>query len=76
MGESIEREEVTPDVEGPDVKTVLHNHADVALGFLETHEVVSFTREEEKAVIRKIDRVLMPLVGLPAISRNAQSITN
>ncbi len=43
-------------------KAVLHDHGDKALGFLETHEQVFFTRAEEKAVIWKIDRVLMPLV--------------
>lgn len=39
-----------------------HLHGDAALGFLDTHEPVSFTRQEERAVIRKIDLVLMPLV--------------
>ncbi|KAL4907795.1 major facilitator superfamily domain-containing protein [Aspergillus multicolor] len=38
------------------------DHADVALEFLETHEVAIFTTEEEKSVVRKIDCVLMPLM--------------
>lgn len=37
---------------------------DVALDFLATHETVTYTREEEKRVIHKIDMVLMPLVRL------------
>lgn len=36
---------------------------DKALDFLENHEAISYTREEEKVIIRKIDRVLMPLVS-------------
>ena len=38
-------------------------HADKALDFLQSHDAVTFTKEEERAVVRKIDRVLMPLVG-------------
>lgn len=41
----------------------LAKHGDVALGFLETHEPVVFTPEEERKVVQKIDRVLMPLVS-------------
>ncbi|KAL3457164.1 major facilitator superfamily domain-containing protein [Aspergillus heterothallicus] len=37
-------------------------HADVALGILEAHEPIVFTEQEEKCVVRKIDRVLMPLM--------------
>ncbi|KAL4791876.1 major facilitator superfamily domain-containing protein [Aspergillus venezuelensis] len=37
-------------------------NADVALGFLEDHDAITFTKEEERAVIRKIDWVLMPLM--------------
>ena len=40
----------------------LHKHADRALDFVEAHGDVSFTPQEERAVVRKIDRVLMPLV--------------
>ena len=40
----------------------IKEHGDAALDFLENHETVTFTREEEKRLIRKIDRVLMPLV--------------
>jgi hypothetical protein len=43
--------------------SALHQHGDAALGFLEAHETVVFTQEEEKAVLRKIDLVLMPLVS-------------
>lgn len=47
----------------PDPKVAaLAQHGDVALNFLETHEPVIFTPEEEKKVVQKIDRVLMPLV--------------
>lgn len=50
-------------MEDPKAQAVaLYDHGDVALGFLENHEVVSFTKEEERRVIHKIDRVLMPLV--------------
>lgn len=38
--------------------------ADAGFDFLATQERVSYTRAEELAVIRKIDRVLMPLVRL------------
>lgn len=43
--------------------SILPEHGDVALGFLENHETAVYTREEEKAVLRKIDMVLMPLVS-------------
>jgi hypothetical protein len=47
----------------PDPKVAaLAQHGDVALNFLETHEPVVFTPEEERRVVQKIDRVLMPLV--------------
>ncbi|KIV80889.1 hypothetical protein PV11_08356 [Exophiala sideris] len=39
----------------------LHQHGDKALDFLETHEAITYTKEEEKAVLRKIDKVLIPL---------------
>ena len=46
-----------------DAKTaVRYGQADAALGFLETHGPVAYTAEEERAVVRKIDWVLMPLV--------------
>lgn len=38
-------------------------HGDKALDFLDAHEAVTFTKEEERAVVRKIDWVLMPLVS-------------
>lgn len=37
-------------------------HADAALKFVEQHEGVTFTAAEEKALVKKIDLVLMPLV--------------
>jgi hypothetical protein len=36
--------------------------ADVALAFIEQHGRIEYTPEQEKAVIRKIDWALMPLV--------------
>ncbi|OQV03839.1 hypothetical protein CLAIMM_08829 [Cladophialophora immunda] len=41
---------------------VLRTHADAALGFLETHENFTYTKEDEKAVLRKIDKILVPLM--------------
>lgn len=38
-------------------------HADLALGFVEQHEGYTYTEAEEKALVRKIDLVLMPLVS-------------
>lgn len=42
----------------------IHGKGDAALDFLDNKEAITFTREEEKAVRRKIDRVLMPLVRI------------
>lgn len=53
-------QEQSKDVDAP-VKE-LHQHGDKALGFLEAREAVVYTREEEMRVLRKIDKVLMPLV--------------
>ncbi len=36
--------------------------ADLALGYIREHEAAVYTPEQEKAVLRKIDRVLMPLM--------------
>jgi hypothetical protein len=47
----------------PKVAAALHDHGDAALDFLETHEPVTFTPEEEKSFVWKIDRVLVPLVS-------------
>lgn len=52
---------------------VLHDHGDAALDFLEHHEAVAYTAEEEKGVIRKIDKVLMPLVRLIFTARANRS---
>ncbi len=41
-----------------------YQHADEALGFVEKHEGFTYTPEQDKAVLRKIDRHLMPLVYL------------
>lgn len=49
--------------EGQVIETRLHEHGDRALAFVEEHDAVSFTPQEEKKLLRKIDRVLMPLVG-------------
>ncbi len=46
-------------IDAPDEKL---QHADVALGFVREHEGVVYTLEQEKAVLRKIDMTLMPLV--------------
>lgn len=47
----------------PDLQiAVKGGQGDAALAFLETSEVVTYTRKEEKAIVRKIDWVLMPLV--------------
>lgn len=45
-----------------DVPLEKHQDADVALKFVEEHEGITFTKEEEQAVLRKIDWVLMPLM--------------
>ena len=37
-------------------------HADAALGFIENHASIEYTPEQEKKVLRKIDKYLMPLV--------------
>ena len=41
----------------------LHEHADEALRFIEQHQGFTYTPEQDKAVLRKIDRHLMPLVS-------------
>jgi hypothetical protein len=41
-----------------------HQEADVALAFIEQHGNFAYTPEQEKALVRKIDRYLMPLVRL------------
>ncbi|TVY59490.1 putative transporter, partial [Lachnellula cervina] len=43
---------------------VKEGQGDAALAFLETSEVVTYTRKEEKAIVRKIDWVLMPLMTI------------
>ncbi|EXJ92787.1 hypothetical protein A1O3_01339 [Capronia epimyces CBS 606.96] len=45
-----------------DVIEPLTDHADEALRFVEKHEGFSYTVEEDKAVLKKIDRHLMPLL--------------
>ncbi|KAK5713495.1 hypothetical protein LTR15_011195 [Elasticomyces elasticus] len=40
----------------------VHNHADVALDFIEKHEGFTFTPEEDQAVLRKIDLHILPLM--------------
>ena len=43
-------------------------HGDAALDFLDDHDAIYFTKEEEQSIVRKFDRVLMPLVR----ERNAE----
>lgn len=45
-----------------DVNAEKHQHADVALDFVQQHGETTYTAEEEKVVLRKIDWRLMPLV--------------
>jgi hypothetical protein len=40
-----------------------HEHADEALEFIEKHDGFTFTPEQDQAVLRKIDRRILPLVG-------------
>jgi len=61
MGEGSTSSEMNA-ASAPDLKVAIKGQGDAALAFLETSEVVTYTREEEKAVVRKIDWVLMPLV--------------
>ncbi|KAK4947979.1 hypothetical protein LTR10_013032 [Elasticomyces elasticus] len=58
---ALERPATEPIVDEGELKT-LHQHGDKALDFLETHEAITYTKEEEKAVLRKIDKVLIPLM--------------
>lgn len=46
-----------------EVAEMVHEHADEALGFVEKHEGFILTPEEDKAVLRKIDRRILPLVS-------------
>jgi uncharacterized membrane protein YcaP (DUF421 family) len=70
-----------PQVEGtsvhststPDEKT---QDGDVALAFIEQHGQIEYTPEQEKAVIRKIDLALMPLVNSKPISVSETLWTN
>lgn len=45
------------------IAEVVHEHADEALAFVEKHDDFTFTAEQDKAVLRKIDLRIMPLVG-------------
>lgn len=64
LADAVQMHQTTTGTENNDSKiAVLHEHGDVALGFLENHDTIVFTPEEERQVVRKIDRVLMPLVG-------------
>ena len=44
-----------------------HREADVALDFVERHEGFTYTKEQERAVVRKIDMWLMPLVSATGV---------
>ncbi|CZR58593.1 related to allantoate permease [Phialocephala subalpina] len=45
-----------------EIAEVLQVHADEAFGFVEKHEGFTYTLEQGKAVLRKIDKHLMPLM--------------
>lgn len=45
-----------------DIIEPVNDHADVALEFVEKHEGFTFTEEQDKAVLWKIDLHIMPLV--------------
>jgi hypothetical protein len=47
-----------------DIIEAVHDHADVAFGFIEKHEGFVFTEAQDRAVLRKIDLHIMPLVRL------------
>ncbi|KAH8803568.1 major facilitator superfamily domain-containing protein [Xylogone sp. PMI_703] len=44
------------------IAEVAHEHADEALGFVEKHGDFTFTEEQDRAVLRKIDWRIMPLM--------------
>lgn len=46
-----------------EVAEITHEHADEALDFVEKHEGFVLTPEQDKAVLRKIDLRILPLVG-------------
>lgn len=53
----------TWDNSSPSIADEKTKDADVALAFIEQHGRIEYTPEQEKAVIRKIDFALMPLVS-------------
>jgi gentisate 1,2-dioxygenase len=58
-GESVAR------LQSLEIGEPLHKHADEALRFIEQHQGFTYTPEQDKAVLKKIDRHLMPLVSGP-----------
>jgi precorrin-6B methylase 1 len=58
-----------------DVIEPIHDLADEALGFVEKHEGFIFTPEQDKAVLRKIDRHIMPLVIVTQLDPGFQELT-
>jgi hypothetical protein len=73
MGKSSEvvRSTSTPSVNDGEMLHVAeekHRDTDIALDFVERHEGFTYTSEQERAVVRKIDVWLMPLVRLHSFS--------
>ncbi|EXJ79503.1 hypothetical protein A1O1_08767 [Capronia coronata CBS 617.96] len=54
-------EPTTSRIRSMDIIEPLRDHADEALHFVEKHEGFTYTPEQDKAVLKKIDRHLMPL---------------
>lgn len=55
-----------PEIEGSislGIAEASHEHADEALDFVEKHQGFSFTSDQDKSVLRKIDLRIMPLVS-------------
>ncbi|KAK5022231.1 hypothetical protein LTS07_010311 [Exophiala sideris] len=57
-----EPEEPMARLQSLEVGEPLHEHADEALRFIEQHQGFTYTPEQDKAVLKKIDRHLMPLL--------------
>lgn len=53
-----------------EIAEVLEIHADEAFGFVEKHEGFTYTPEQDNAVLRKIDKHLMPLVTHSLLWKN------
>lgn len=62
-GAKSEPEEPMAKLQSLQIDEPLHEHADEALRFIEQHQGFTYTPEQDKAVQRKIDRHVMPLVN-------------